>query len=517
MSQFQIPAVSAQVGGDILGLITSGMYGTPLAVVREYVQNAADAYESVGIYDGKLDINVDPARMRLTILDFGPGLTSRGALRALLPVASSEKTVERNRGFRGIGRLSGLAFADSVRFVTCAKGEAEATQVTWDGASLRRNIAQGMDAPNAIERSVSWGPTDETEDLESFLRVEISGIARHAAPELLNREKVRQYISEVCPVPFAATCSLGSDIRRHVRREESLCELRIYLNADEQPVARTLTDSFKVSEAREDACRGLEFLDLPNIDGTGSVAIGWIAHSSYLGAIHKAAGIRGIRARAGNIQIGDESVFDALFEEERFNRWCIGEIHLTDKRVIPNARRDYFEPSPHLRNLESKLAVRFKKLSAHCRRASMARNRNKRIVNELSLLRESYRLAASGYLPQRVTLAICSKAAKGTEKLRRLLSSIEEENMELSSLLDSIEQEFLAFRSELEEGEVLGFADRRVLQLQPIFGTVAERLNSPSEAMRLIELIMEDLSDQGLVEIDGGPELPQHESRVRPE
>ena len=31
------------VGGDILSLITSGMYTSPLSVYREYIQNAADS------------------------------------------------------------------------------------------------------------------------------------------------------------------------------------------------------------------------------------------------------------------------------------------------------------------------------------------------------------------------------------------------------------------------------------------------------------------------------------------
>ena len=31
------------VGGDILSLVTAGMYNNPLAIYREYIQNAADA------------------------------------------------------------------------------------------------------------------------------------------------------------------------------------------------------------------------------------------------------------------------------------------------------------------------------------------------------------------------------------------------------------------------------------------------------------------------------------------
>ena len=89
----------------------------------------------------------------------------------------------------------------------------------------------------------------------------------------------------------------------------------------------------------------------------------------------KRLGIRGIRARAGNIQIGDENVFEHLFPEERFNRWCVGEIHIMDSRIVPNGRRDYFEPGPHTRNLENQMAAVARRISARCRTASTARNK----------------------------------------------------------------------------------------------------------------------------------------------
>ena len=85
---------------------------------------------------------------------------------------------------------------------------------------------------------------------------------------------------------------------------------------------------------------------IPSIDGSGEAAVGWVAHSSYLGRSQKELRVRGIRARVGNIQIGGEGVFDDLFTEERFNRWCVGELHILDSRIIPNARRDYSSLDP---------------------------------------------------------------------------------------------------------------------------------------------------------------------------
>ena len=40
-----------------------------------------------------------------------------------------------------------------------------------------------------------------------------------------------------------------------------------------------------------------EEVRIPDIDGNRDAAVGWIAHSSYTGAIPRIAGIRGVRAR----------------------------------------------------------------------------------------------------------------------------------------------------------------------------------------------------------------------------
>ena len=89
-----------------------------------------------------------------------------------------------------------------------------------------------------------------------------------------------------------------------------------------------------------------EKIAIPSIEGDRNAAIGWIAHSSYLGALLQKPSIRCMRVRVGNVQIGDETVLDHLFSETRFNRWCVSEIHILDPRIVPNARRDYLNRAP---------------------------------------------------------------------------------------------------------------------------------------------------------------------------
>ena len=214
----------------------------------------------------------------------------------------------------------------------------------------------------------------------------------------MNREAVRGYIAEVCPVPLAPEFPFSNEVWGVFPPQQSPYSLRITLDGEERPVQRQYSSTIGFNGNREDHFHEFEKVHVPSIEGNEDAAVGWIAHSSYLGAIPKANRIRGIRARIGNIQVGDEQVFDHLFDEERFNRWCVGEVHILDSRIIPNGRRDYFERDPHLRNLENHLAPIFREIAARCRAASSSRNKEKKLISTITDIEAMYELAASGCL-----------------------------------------------------------------------------------------------------------------------
>ena len=191
------------VGGDILGLITSGMYSNPLAIYREYLQNAADSIAlSEQPYKGKVEIKIDVLGKQITIRDHGPGLSYVQAKKCLIPISQSNKRRQHDRGFRGIGRLAGLAFGGTVEFLTRHNGKAPITKITWDGDVLRNGIEKKLPLAEIIARCVTVERIDEGEYPANFFEVQIKGIHRYAASSILNRNIVRQYIGEICPVPF---------------------------------------------------------------------------------------------------------------------------------------------------------------------------------------------------------------------------------------------------------------------------------------------------------------------------
>jgi len=477
------------VGPSIFGLITSGICDDPLVIYREYIQNAADALCGQNGVEGKVDIVIDPRQKKVSIFDNGPGLTHQECIENLIPISNSKKCLGRDRGFRGIGRLSGLAFAESVTFSTRANAIDPITQVVW----LRAGLVDQTDSIQGPEQGFqSWVSIETLDGIdypEHFFKVEIDGINRHSAGVLLNPEAVRGYISEVCPVPLAPNFHLSEEIHAIFPPQLSPYSLRITLDGEEQFIQRQYGSVIALTGTKEDHFREFEEVRVPSIDSQQDAAIGWIGHSSYLGAIPKANRIRGIRARLGNIQVGDERVFDHLFEEERFNRWCVGEVHILDQRIIPNGRRDYFEQNPHLRNLENHLSPIFRQIAAGCRAASSNRIKEKKLMSTVVDIEAMHELAASGCLSANDAETLVEQA------LEQLIGACHESGRagietEPDDRLSAVEKRLRNFQPNGNPFPLAGISPSEVDTYQKVFWAVARRITSPHSAREIIDAVL---------------------------
>ena len=480
------------IGGDILSLVTAGMYNNPLAIYREYIQNAADAVGAIGHKaNWKLQLDIDRPRLCVKIRDNGPGLCHEAAVRALLPIARSQKRRGVDRGFRGIGRLSGLAFAEAVTFMTRAKSDQPVTRIVWNGPQLRARIAETGETDRAIRESVSVETLSAGPECPAhFFEVEISNVARHAAGLMLNQEVVHAYIGEVCPVPIAPTFPFASRIDTLLKEDAPPLGLEIFLDDNPAPVKRRFAETLQFSADRKDSFTDLQEIHLPSIDGNGSAAIGWIAHSSYLGVIPKEAGIRGVRARSGNIQIGDETIFDRLFLEERFNRWCVGEIHIVDPHIIPNGRRDYFEPGPHIRNLENQLGSVLREIPTRCRKASAARNNEQKVLSALCQMEETYDLAGSGYLSPEDARALIKQALNRIPNIRQNISLMNRDTGAHIEKLDAVEAKLVNFQVRRGRLPFGSGSPAEISIYRRLFQALAAISQSPRTAKETIEAVL---------------------------
>ena len=472
-----------RVGKDVVELVTSGMYHSPITIYREYVQNSADSIEqaiadgSITDAHGEVSIDIDHAARSVRILDNGSGIRSEDAASVLLAIGGSSKRGTHARGFRGVGRLSGLAYCKTLRFRTRSANEDVVSVIEWDCKSLRQRLADVAfdgDLTAIISSSVAMRLEEPSElDGSHFFEVMMFDVARHRGDILLNEISIRDYLGQVAPVGFSDTFSFGREIQEKLAEYDVTVGL-INLSIQGESVFRPYADetvfpgnlfSLKLDH--------IEYHHFANIDGE-TAAVCWVAHHQYARSIPPSLGIGRIRARIGDVQVGEAALFDEVFKETRFNGWCVGEIHVLDRRVRPNARRDNFELNHHTYNLLTQLGPKAIELSHRCRTSSISRNILLMVQN------------LSGEIDRKI--ADVSPPSKG--EVSRLRGSIERARSRLKSVesLDvrvRCEAELMRVTNLLEEVPL--DSDGGVIALDEVSNLVRSIITNRDQARRLLE------------------------------
>lgn len=383
-----VPADNLVVGKNIVELLSTAMYVEPLSVFREYVQNAADAIDEAvrdGLLragQGHIEITLDPVGRSARVRDNGAGVPAGEAERVLTAFGASRKggmAPGEVRGFRGVGRLAALGYAQAVTFRTKAAGEARGTEVRWDCRRLRA-ILLDTSYSGSLNDVVADVVTvrDGAEEPEEFhyFEVHLEKVVRLRSDELLNEHEIARYLSQVAPLPFQTSFGFAAVIEEHLAQFLRADHYEVRINGG-VPLTRPFGNEFALSLTKTDRFESFEPIKLEDPD-VGVVAVGWVLHHNYLGAIQAAPEIRGLRARVGNIQIGGPEIFIDAFPESRFNAWTVGELHVLDPRVIPNGRRDNFERNAAAAALSDRLLVHGREIARHCRTNSARRVQVKR-------------------------------------------------------------------------------------------------------------------------------------------
>lgn len=396
------------IGKFILDSISIGMYNDPLMLFREYIQNSTDALDEI-FNDGeiskstsKINISIDGAGRIISIRDNGCGVKANKAWSVLHDIGRSPKKANVNRGFRGIGRLGGLAYCDRLRFVTKAKGEKTYSTSAWDCNKLRKLINEEtdpQDAERVIKNVVKFSQERFKGSInEHFFLVEMENV-KSSRNVLLNVPTVKAYIAQVAPVPFHSTkFRYAKTIEdRLLERVPSHATYNIYVNGEQ--IFKPYTNSVSIYKNVQEEIKSINFVDL-TYDGE-TLGFGWIAELDLLGIIHSSHFVDGVRIRSGNILVGDKSLLSGLFRERRFNNYLIGEVHATSNKLVLNSRRDDFEDN----NYKEAFYCSFAKeiglpFSQRIREASTARSMQKNQHQQSNLLGMAEKIHKNGHISE---------------------------------------------------------------------------------------------------------------------
>ena len=375
------------IGKFTLESLTTGMYNEPESCYREYIQNAVDSLDTaiaqniITAADCRIEIIVDDEHQVISIKDNGSGIGASSARKTLLDIGNSTKLHSLNRGFRGIGRLGGLSYCKNLSFCTTAKGENVKTIISFNCVKLKQLLIPGQGDGHSLQ-SVIEAVTDvhvlEEQESSHYFIVKMEDV--DDITSLLDIDMVRDYISQVAPLPFDKKFYWSSLIKGELNSKGiEIAEYPIFLGRSFEhltqvykPYKVTLPVSSR-ADVSKDEINGISFFNV-NDQAGNILACGWYADTDYSGTLTDER-ISGIRVRLGNILIGSAKTLSPYFKESRFNGWVLGELYIISSELIPNARRDDFERNDTFASFENGVRNSVgSEVSYRIRTASKARN-----------------------------------------------------------------------------------------------------------------------------------------------
>lgn len=419
------------IGKDILELLSSSMYVDPMTIYREYVQNAADSIDEAlanGQIDsdesGKVTINIDVSGRNVKITDNGTGIAHGDFANRLTAFGASKKRGRSARGFRGVGRLAGIGYCQELVFRSRTPGEPKVSELRWDCRKLKtilRSSEEHHDLREAVGQIVKLRRIPAGDFPDRFCEVELRGIIRHRNDQLLNAAAIDSYLAQVAPVPFRRGFPFKDKILRHIAPHVRLGDLHVVIGEENIPVYRPHTEALEIGVGVFDAFTDVELINIEGIDGE-TACVGWVLHHGYTGALPAACNVRGLRVRCGNIQVGDDQMFEELFPESRFNAWSVGELHIVDPRIIPNGRRDHFEQSVHFHNLLTHLAPVARDITRKCRTSSIQRKWSRDFELREIAIREKAAIIKQGALSRQNRYQVTEEIRAGVAFLEAIIT-----------------------------------------------------------------------------------------------
>jgi len=390
-----------KIGKNAIETLTLSMYDDHKTIYREYIQNSADAIDNAvksGFLEnqksGFIEIEIDVDERKIIVEDNGIGVKSENAERILKDVAASDKNRSTDKGFRGIGRLAGLAYCTELIFETSYKGEATKTIISWNAKLLQEILydsSRKEDATDVIEIITTVTSSPEDED-KHYFKVILKNVNNE---EILDKQSVRDYLKMVAPVPFDRTFSYfyNGFIAKYMQENNlHLDKYEVFLN--NEPITKCYNTSIydeNGNKKANDEVKELAFFDFRNPQNGELLAWGWYSISNFEGVIpdHRKNLARGIRLRKHNIQVGSENTLNKYHKDsKRGNFYFFGEIHAVHPDLMPNSQRNDFTPTEICKIFYEQLKAVFLNHNKMVYFASNVRSAYRKIETEKKLLKE---------------------------------------------------------------------------------------------------------------------------------
>lgn len=355
------------IGGEIISILTKGMYPDPKDALREYIQNGVDAAAK--------NINLKVRQDTIVVEDDGIGM-NHDVLRKAVRVGISEKNPSKYVGFMGIGIYSSFHLCEKLTIYS--KGsENIPNKLEIDFGGMRAILEEQKE-----KRLSGQTKADELIDLQTLLeqfisltenkalpessfpikgtRVELTGLETEFYTALSNFDEVAEYLRNVIPLHFDKNhFSYANEIEDEISRicEErnqkfEIINLKLQINSKIETLYRPYKDIefYNWKKGVNDLRKAEEIKPLPpifhTIENGEFFGVAWGCLNSVRKKIENKS-LRGFILKKQGFSIGNRATMVKFFPRGNtfFDRYS-GEIIIVNPKLIPNASRTELEYSP---------------------------------------------------------------------------------------------------------------------------------------------------------------------------
>ena len=327
------------IGGEILPILTRGLYSNLLDTLREYIQNAIDA-KCKKIY---LTINTDI----ISIEDDGTGMTGSVARKAIR-LGMSDKNPVQNVGFRGIGIYSAFNICDLLEVFTKSEDDPNTYKINFRFKEIRKELSLEQERKSKglpptlyleglLERHIS------VERLENWIieshgtKVIMSGILSEAYRHVNDWNYVVNYLQDVIPLPFSPNFKYGNMIEQKLEEKAYYSiPLTLQINDRKEDLYSPYNDTIFQFGGKIPPT----FYDIKS--SKESLAFAWVCINDDTETL-KEGTPRGLVIKKSGFTIGNRRSLEPYFGRTVVSRRITGEIIIVNDSLIPNAARNDFE------------------------------------------------------------------------------------------------------------------------------------------------------------------------------
>ena len=360
-----------KVGKSVLETITVALYENPIILFREYVQNSLDAYNIATEDEGKksiknfhVSIDIDEQSKKIVIKDIGYGIETYELFQyKMLSIGGSDKGLDRTKyiGFRGIGRISGLAFCERLIFRNKVKDSNKIHECVWEGKKYR-NLLSDENTEDNLESIIEKIVTNEEKDAsnkiikEHFFEVILENYTDEIK-EILDDKNFKEKLIRMLPLKYEKRFKGAKKIlsKYNAFMNESLERFMIPVKYNSEDLSKKYDDNYILGSD----IVFWEIRDKKKKDGSKGDKIGilWFTFDKHLKSIHKDE-YYGILTRSKNMLMGTNDTFAQVADNNKeyittFRemaqtlRGICGELLINSQNLRDNSRRDWFLPDPY--------------------------------------------------------------------------------------------------------------------------------------------------------------------------